>query len=249
MAGPAGHPVSMRPGSASMLRQQRRTVKISSHTLHLIPLIQKQVEIILENAGKKFNAEWIFRKLDLRLAAGNGYAFTGANGSGKSTLIKLITGQLPVNEGLVRYVLKGKEIHIDDWYRHLVLAAPYLELVEEFTLSELAEFHSSFKPFKNSLSVAQFIEFAQLKHASDKLVRHFSSGMKQRLRLALAFQTDVPLVFLDEPTSNLDSNAARWYYHNVTRLLSHNQLVIVGSNQPDEYAFCETIVNMGDYKK
>ncbi len=206
------------------------------------------MEIILENAGKKFNTEWICRRVNLRLSPGTGYAFIGANGSGKSTLIKLAMGQLPVNEGMVRYVENGKEIHIDDWYRYITLAAPYLELVEEFTLREFAEFHQSFKPFKSSLTISQFLDFAQLSHAGNKLIRHFSSGMKQRLRLALAFQTDVPVVFLDEPTSNLDSKGIQWYLDNVPVLLEDRQLVIVGSNQPGEYTFCKEFVNLGDYK-
>ncbi len=206
------------------------------------------MEIILENAGKKFNTEWICRRVNLRLSPGTGYAFIGANGSGKSTLIRLVMGQLPVNEGKVRYLADGKEIHIDDWYRYIVLAAPYLELVEEFTLREFAEFHKSFKPFKSSLTISQFLDFAQLSHAAHKQIRHFSSGMKQRLRLALAFQTDVPVVFLDEPTSNLDSRGIAWYQDNVSVLLEDSQLVVVGSNQPGEYTFCDKFVNLGDYK-
>lgn len=206
------------------------------------------MEIILENAGKKFNTEWICRRVNLRLSPGTGYAFIGANGSGKSTLIRLAMGQLPVNEGKVRYLANGKEIHIDDWYRYIVLAAPYLELVEEFTLREFVEFHKSFKPFKSSLTVGQFLDFAQLSHAAHKQIRHFSSGMKQRLRLALAFRTDVPVVFLDEPTSNLDSRGIAWYADNVSALLGDRQLVVVGSNQPGEYTFCDKFVNLADYK-
>ncbi len=186
--------------------------------------------------------------MNLRLSPGNGYAFIGANGSGKSTLIRLAMGQLPVNEGKVRYVANGKDIHIDDWYRYIVLAAPYLELVEEFTLQEFAAFHNSFKPFKSSLTISQFLDFAQLSHAVNKQIRHFSSGMKQRLRLALAFQTDVPVVFLDEPTSNLDSRGIAWYTDNVSALLEDRQLVVVGSNQPGEYTFCDKLINLGDYK-
>lgn len=206
------------------------------------------MEIILENVGKKFNTEWILRKVNLRLVGGKGYAFVGSNGSGKSTLIRVITGQLPANEGQVVYRSESGEVHIDDWYRYQVMAAPYLELVEEFSLREFVAFHRSFKPFKQNLSVNDFINFAELSHAENKLIRHFSSGMKQRLRLALAFQTDVPVVFLDEPTSNLDSKGSQWYYDHVVRLLDTDQIVIVGSNQPQEYTFCEQIVSMADFK-
>jgi len=206
------------------------------------------VEIFLENAGKKFNTEWILRRVNFHLKAGNGYAFIGANGSGKSTLIRLLTGQLPVTEGKIRYVHKGKDVHIDDWYQLITLAAPYLELIEEFTLTEFITFHRSFKGFKNGLSVDDFVHFSELAHARNKLIRHFSSGMKQRLRLALAFQTDVPVVFLDEPTSNLDSKGIQWYQDNVSLLLNQGQLLVIGSNQPSEYTICKHQISMSDYK-
>ncbi|MFA7471859.1 MAG: ATP-binding cassette domain-containing protein [Spirosomataceae bacterium] len=207
------------------------------------------MEIILENAGKKFNTEWILRQVNLHLTAGNGYAFTGANGSGKSTLIRLLTGQLPVTEGNIKHRYLGKEIHVDDWYRLIIMAAPYLELVEEFSLQEFVKFHQSFKKFKNQLTVKQFLDFSELSHAQNKLIRHFSSGMKQRLRLALAFQTDVPVVLLDEPTSNLDSKGIDWYQQNVSLLLNQGQLLVIGSNQPAEYALCQYQVRMSDYKR
>ncbi len=205
------------------------------------------VQITVENVGKKFNAEWVLRRVNCHFQAGEKYAFTGANGSGKSTLIQLLMGQLPVSEGTIRYRQEGVSRHVDDWYRLLVLAAPYLELIEEFTLTELVAFHRRFKPFKNGSGVDDLIAFARLTPARHKLVRHFSSGMKQRLRLALAFQTDVPVVFLDEPTSNLDQEGVEWYLENISGLTA-DQLVIIGSNQLHEYEFCGNVISMADYK-
>jgi len=205
------------------------------------------VQIFIENAGKKFNAEWVLRGLNLHFRAGRNYAFTGANGSGKSTLIQLMTGQCPLSEGKIRFVDHNGPIDEDSWFRYVVLAAPYLELVEEFTLSELVAFHSRFKPLKNKLPVSGIIDFARLSTSRDKPVRYFSSGMKQRLKLALAFQTDVPVVFLDEPTSNLDAEGIRWYRESVSGL-TENQLLVIGSNQEYEYDFCGEIIPMSRFK-
>jgi ABC-type multidrug transport system ATPase subunit len=207
------------------------------------------VKIIAHKAGKKFVSDWIIRGVNLELQSGQSYTFVGPNGSGKSTLIQLLTGSVPASEGTIQYLTDaGRDLEIDHWYREIVLAAPYLEVIEEFTLHELVEFHRQFKPFKNGLSAADFEDFVQLSHARHKVIRHFSSGMKQRVRLGLAFQSDVPVVFLDEPTSNLDAQGVQWYLQEVVNLTSH-QLVIIGSNQPQEYEFCPNIISVSDFKQ
>ncbi|HEV7348229.1 ABC transporter ATP-binding protein [Telluribacter sp.] len=207
------------------------------------------MQIIAKEAGKKFVTEWIVRRVDLNLHTGQSYTLVGPNGSGKSTLIQLLTGSVPVSEGTIQYLTaEGKELEADHWYRYIVLAAPYLEVIEEFTLRELVEFHKKFKPFKNGLSAADFEEFVQLSHARNKIIRHFSSGMKQRVRLGLAFQSDVPVVFLDEPTSNLDAQGVQWYLDHVVPL-TERQLVVIGSNQPQEYEFCKNIISVSGFKQ
>ncbi len=206
------------------------------------------MKITLENIGKKFISEWILRGVNLEFDSGQSYTFVGPNGSGKSTLIQLLMGIVPPSEGTLRYEHQGREIDVDDWYREMILAAPYLELIEEFTLRELVEFHQKFKPLKNGIGAAEFEEFVQLSHARNKVVRHFSSGMKQRVKLGLAFLSDVPVVILDEPTSNLDAQGVQWYLDNVTNL-TENQMVVLGSNQPQEYEFCKNIISVSAFKR
>ncbi|MEO6287159.1 MAG: ABC transporter ATP-binding protein [Dyadobacter sp.] len=206
------------------------------------------MRITVENIGKKFIREWIIRNASFELLAGQQYTFVGPNGSGKSTLLQLLTGIIPVTEGVIRYQNnEGKEIDEDRWYKHIVIAAPYLELIEEFTLRELIEFHSKFKPFKNGMSFSDFEDFVQLAHASGKTIRHFSSGMKQRVKLGLAFLSDVPIIFLDEPTTNLDVQGINWYLERVTNY-TQNQLVLLGSNVKQEYEFCENIISVSAFK-
>ncbi len=205
------------------------------------------MKLTVENVGKKFISEWILRGVDLELNAGESYTFVGPNGSGKSTLIQLLMGSVPPSEGTILYRKNGRELDIDDWYKEIVLAAPYLELIEEFTLRELVDFHLKFKPLKNNFRAADFEDFVQLSHVRHKIVRHFSSGMKQRVKLGLAFLSDVPVVFLDEPTSNLDTMGVQWYLDNVV-ILTEKQLVVLGSNQAQEYEFCKNIVSVSAFK-
>lgn len=205
------------------------------------------MQIKVKDTGKKFISEWIFRGVNFELNSGQSYTFVGPNGSGKSTLIQLLMGNIPASEGTIQYWLNAKELEIDEWYRHIVLAAPYLELIEEFTLRELIMFHQKFKTLKNGMNAADFENFVQLSHARNKVIRHFSSGMKQRVKLGLAFLSEAPVVFLDEPTSNLDAAGTRWYLDHVTAM-ADAQLVILGSNQPQEYEFCKNIISVSAFK-
>ena len=205
------------------------------------------MKIITENLGKKFRNEWVFRNLNYEFQSGESYTFIGANGSGKSTLLQVLSGFMPHSEGVINYENNSKSILIDDYYKHLVIAAPYLELIEDFTLTEIIEFHIKFKPFKNNLSINEFIDFIELPKAKNKEVKFFSSGMKQRVKLGLAFWSDCEILMLDEPTSNLDAEATDWYLRNVKEY-SKNRLLMICSNQPSEYQFCRNILNIQDYK-
>ncbi|RRA97548.1 ABC transporter ATP-binding protein [Larkinella rosea] len=204
------------------------------------------MQITTERLGKRFRREWIFRNVDLTLLAGNSYTFVGPNGSGKSTLLQTIAGVLPASEGTIRYSVEEKPVEIDDWFRHLVIAAPYLELIEELTLLELLTFHQSFKPFKNGITPDQLCELMYLNHARNKEIKAFSSGMKQRVKLGLAFYSDASIVILDEPTSNLDKQGVAWYSEQVRQL--SGQLLLIGSNQPDEYDFCPNVIDISRWK-
>jgi ABC-type multidrug transport system ATPase subunit len=203
--------------------------------------------ITAEQIGKKYRKEWIFRHVDLSLSAGSSYTFVGPNGSGKSTLLQLLAGSLPATEGTLTYLLNGKTVDPDNWFRQISLAAPYLELVEELTLDELLTFHQTFKPFKSGFTPEIIADRLLLSHARHKEIKYFSSGMKQRVKLGLAFFSDVPVVILDEPTANLDRQGAAWYQDEV-RQLQPEQLLLIGSNVPDEYDFCEHVMDMTQWK-
>jgi len=205
------------------------------------------LQIWVEQVGKKYRKEWIFRRVDLTLTAGTSYTFVGPNGSGKSTLLQLLTGSLPLTEGKLIYTLNGNVLEPDDWFRHISIAAPYLELIEELTLDELLNFHQTFKPFKTDLTPEVIADRLLLSHARHKEIKYFSSGMKQRVKLGLAFFSDAPVVILDEPTANLDRQGAAWYHEQV-RLLNPNQLLLIGSNIPEEYDFCPNVLDVMQWK-
>ncbi len=205
------------------------------------------IEIQLEEASKRFQYEWIFKNLSLTISQGQSIALTGSNGSGKSTLLKCISGAIPISSGHIRFKQFDKILPESDWFNFLTISAPYLELPEEFTLSELIDFHFKFKSPLNGISKAEILEIIYLEAHADKVISQFSSGMKQRLKLGLALLSEVPIVLLDEPTSNLDRKGIQWYQELIDQY-RQNRILIVCSNEPREYEFCQQKVVLEDYK-
>lgn len=203
------------------------------------------MQIKLTQLGKRYNYDWIFRKLTYTFEAGKAYAILGYNGSGKSTFINTISGNILPSEGTIDYRLNGASIPADTIYRYLSFSAPYLELLEELTLTELIHFHTRFKPLRH-LTQTQLIQRMYLEKARNKYVKDFSSGMKQRLKLGLAIYTDAPLLLLDEPTTNLDQTGIDWYLEHVSQN-SVERLVIVCSNIAHEYQFCDITLDITHY--
>jgi ABC-type multidrug transport system ATPase subunit len=216
----------------------------------------------LNNVGKRFNREWIFRHFTYQFYSGKTYAITGSNGSGKSTLLQVIAGSLTHNEGTIEISNRQQAtgnvqsvkstITNENFYQYISIAAPYLELIEEMTAKEMLHFHAQFKPLilsgvEGSLSIDEILLTVGLQNATNKQIRYYSSGMKQRLKLAQAFFSNTPILLLDEPTTNLDADGVA-LYHQLIKNYTNEKLVIVSSNDKQEYEFCEEILEVGRYK-
>jgi ABC-type multidrug transport system ATPase subunit len=210
--------------------------------------LQNTITIQVTNAGKKFGREWIFRKVNLDIAAGQKIAILGLNGSGKSTLLQALTGYLTLNEGDLSYSINQLKIDEEKQYTYISLASPYLELVEDFTLQEQIEHANIYKPFLNHLTISQVVELSGLAAHKDKFIKLFSSGMRQRLKLTLAILADAPILFLDEPTTNLDATVIAWYKNMITTYAMHKTIVVCSNSIKDEYSFCDRIITMEDFK-
>jgi ABC-type multidrug transport system ATPase subunit len=205
------------------------------------------MKISLINAGKRFNRDWIFRNFNYGFTTGNAYAITGPNGSGKSTLLQIIGGAMIMSEGNVQYAMGNGQVAIDNAYQHISIAAPYLELIEEMTITEFLQFHQQFKSFLPGFSPKNIIATIGLEKAAHKQIRYYSSGMKQRVKLAQAIFSDVACILLDEPCTNLDAEGIALYHHLIGNYC-HNRLIIVSSNDEQEYSFCNERVSILDYK-
>ena len=207
------------------------------------------VKITLENVGKKFYHEWIFRNLSLELAYNDSLAVLGPNGSGKSTLLQLIAGHLIPTEGIVHYQDGETEIDGDKIFSYVSFAAPYVEMIEEFTLNEILDFHFRFKKRINNYSTKEIIAIAGLEYQKRKAFKYFSSGMKQRVKLAIALLSDTKIILLDEPCSNLDQEAIKWYRMMTDSYSMNRVAVICSNNMTSEFEFCKQQLNLLDCKQ
>lgn len=203
------------------------------------------MKIVLSDIGKKYHKEWVFRQVNQEFNSGEKWVIKGSNGSGKSTLVKVLSGFTSASEGSITYHNKKYR----SIYKNFSFSAPYLDLIEDFTLLELHQFQSGFKPFSLEINHKNIYEVFNLPdQVKKKRIKDFSSGMKQRVKLGMAILSDNPVVVLDEPVSNMDSKGIDWYHHLINQY-ALNKLVIVCSNSLEsEYDFCNKELSVEDFK-
>ena len=187
------------------------------------------MKVILNNAGKRFNYDWIFRGLNASWNSPNIIAVKGKNGAGKSTLMSLLGGLSSPNEGTIEWLMNNHKI-----FQHISWCSPSIELPDEFTLTELIQFQSTFKNWLPSLTEKEILSLLNLEKEANQYLKNFSTGMKQRVKVAFAVLADVSMVLLDEPTSNLDEWGINWY-KKLLQKYSNDRLIIIASNSEDDF--------------
>ncbi len=204
------------------------------------------MKIQLNNIGKKFNRTWIFQNLNQAFEPGQHYAITGQNGSGKSTLLQVIAGFLTPSMGKITYQIDEDLVKVEDVYQYFNIASPYLGVLEEFSFKEHLRFHARFKSLLPFLSINEVIALTNLERHQNKELKHFSSGMLQRVRLALALFFESRAILLDEPTAHFDQYNFNWYKEMVENYAT-NRTLIIASNHPPEFDFCSRKLNLSTH--
>ena len=205
------------------------------------------MKIIATGIEKKFRKEWIFKKFNGTFQAGSAYALLGPNGSGKSTLLKILAQfSLPTNGQVVFQKPDGSAIPSDQAHQYIAFAAPYVELIEEFTLAELLQFLQKLDFISADLTVDSFEQYMDLSPGKSKLIKNYSSGMRQKIKLAIALLSSRPILCLDEPTSNLDDKAKQWFIKKLKE--NRSKLILIASNEAIEIALCEHQIAIANFK-
>lgn len=206
------------------------------------------MRITMSGVAKQFSREKVFTGVDHVFEAGSRTALLGPNGSGKSTLLQVVAGALVPTKGTVEHALGEKPMEQDRVYREVSIAAPYLDLYEDLSLREAIATHARFKPFLPGITVKDVASTAYLEPHLEKPVSNFSSGMKQRLKLALAILSDTPLLLLDEPATNLDAEGIAWFRELLMRNVEGRTLLVASNRQAEETFGCESSVEIARWK-
>jgi len=206
------------------------------------------MKVILRNISRKFGTQAIFQNINYTFEEGETYALLGGNGSGKSTLLKIIYSALSSSSGELEHYSNKEKLKTEAVPFKISIAAPYLELIEELTALEFLTFYQKFKEFPQEHSPLSILTIAQLEKAANKKIENFSSGMKQRLRLAIALLSSSELVLLDEPVSNLDPEGVEWYQKLIKNYLEKRTLIIGSNFNEQEIGFCQQQFRLADFK-
>lgn len=202
------------------------------------------MDISIKNIGKKFRRTWVLKDVNFEIESGSRTVILGPNGSGKSTLLQIISSMTIPSEGSISHHLNGKQLKEDGVYRHISYAAPYLQLLENLTLQESIDLNGKFKNWSNDLNTKSIITLLMLDKQRNQQLTEFSSGMKQRLKLGLALLSDVSLVLLDEPLTNLDEKGKEWYAGIVNEFGKDKTFVVCSNHQKEEYSFCDGMLTL-----
>jgi ABC-type multidrug transport system ATPase subunit len=200
------------------------------------------MEILATNLSKKFRQEFVIRDFSHQFKVGHSYAITGPNGSGKSTLLQLIAQFTLPNSGKI--VMTGIDPELV--YTQITYAAPYVELIEEYTLPEHLAILVKNNYLPSSIDIDTLEKFIDLQPGRFKLIKNYSSGMRQKIKLGFALLSERPVLLLDEPTTNFDEQAKQWFFNRLKD--QRHKLIIIASNELSEIEFCSEKIAIVEFK-
>lgn len=206
------------------------------------------IHLTLQGGGHSYGYRRIFSGIDLDLFSGDILAITGANGSGKSTLLKMMAGILRPTNGEVKLALAEQVVPREHHALHIGLVAPYVNVYEDLTLRENLRFIGKARSMNsNPAWIESTVADVGLTAHIDEPVRTYSTGMQQRVRLAVAVFHEPRVFLLDEPTLGLDPKGKEIFRKMVAGSKQAGHLVVIASNSEDEIAMADQLLCIEDY--
>lgn len=209
-----------------------------------------RTEINCENLSKTFSGKTIFKNFSFNISSGSSVVITGRNGSGKSTLVKVISNLLQPSKGTISIKINDKEISRPDHFRYTGLVSPYLNLYDELTGVEnlifFYELKSGGKPDAEE-KVNHYLNKVNLFERRNEIIRNYSTGMKQKLKIAYSLMNQPEILILDEPGSNLDKEGTD-LISEICEEQKKNGILLLATNNEREKEYCDRSLNIEDYK-
>ncbi len=203
-------------------------------------------KLVVENLAKRFDSRIVFKDISFELTSGESIAITGPNGSGKSTLILCMLSQYRPNKGKVSYLSDQKILSEEEIQQNCGLVSPYLNLYGQLTAEENIKFFTSIRG-KNITGneINDLLIKVGLEGRGNDNVAEYSSGMNQRLKYAVALANKPNILFLDEPTSNLDDQG-KDAIASIIEEVRLNSIIVIATNEKEEYSLATNKCRLGN---
>lgn len=203
---------------------------------------QSNIKLQAVNLTKKFDRRVIFEAVNFELGRGSSIAITGRNGSGKSTLIKIIARLLAQSSGALDFFDGDRKLRTEQFYKYIGFVSPYLNLYDEFTGFENLKIISDIRSSGHG-NIDKVLQRVGLYSRRNDLVKIYSSGMKQRLKIAFSILHDPDVLLLDEPTSNLDLEGVG-VVDDIADEYRKNRILVIATNDAHEKSLCAGELNL-----
>lgn len=193
--------------------------------------------ITVKNLSKRFGYRKVLSDISFSLSTGESLAIVGNNGSGKTTLAMLILGQYYPNRGEIRFFKDNQPMSKAEIRRGLSLVAPYLNLYDNLTAEENILFFATVAGVNiTGKEIEALLERVGLEGRGHDMAGEYSSGMKQRLKYAVALIDDPVFLILDEPTANLDESGKK-IVAEIIEERRERSIIILATNEAQEEKF------------
>jgi len=211
------------------------------------------IGIEVRELTKRFSRYPAFTPVTFTIEPSTVFAVVGVNGAGKSTLLKILAGVLAPTKGSIQYRDNSTQLKREEIETRSALVAPYLELYPELTAIEHLRFVADLRGKTHSDSVyKELLLHLGLKEealSSTRYLSGFSSGMRQRVKIAMALTAEPDLLFLDEPTSNLDADGIAVVEEQIRKVVSRGTTVILATNEERERKLATSEIMLTPYQQ
>ena len=207
-----------------------------------------KMHIVVENVGKRFGDRWLFEHINVKILPGQCLGITGHNGSGKSTLLKIVAGLIRPSQGRVRFFSNDshQEINLKEGLAGIGLVAPDMSMYTALTGLENILFWTKVRGISYSPGeAANFcLQLGLDRIAAGQQVQTYSTGMRQRLKLAVLAAINPAIWLLDEPSTNLDNNGKALVGELVASAVRRKAAVLLATNELEEAGYASTTVEL-----
>lgn len=197
------------------------------------------MEITVENIVKRYGDNTVLDNVSLKCTSGKIYGIVGYNGAGKTVLLKSICGLIGVDEGriLINDVELGNELLKDVG---VIIEEP--AFVKNYSARKNLELLYMINHKRNKAVIENILTKVGLEYNSNKKVKHFSLGMKQRLAIAQALMDEPSLLILDEPMNGLDKKGVAEIRNVLLEQKKIGRTILLAShNQQDIDILCDEV--------